>query len=275
MSDPFRTRDHVPDFDRHVAAYAARSAATRARLPMRANIAYGPGAGETLDLFLPAPGRATGAVHMFIHGGYWRMFGKEDFSFIADTVTEAGAIAVIVDYALMPAVRMAAIVDQIDRAAGWVAANIAAHGGDAAQLTISGHSAGAHLGALLLSDLARDYTVKGILLLSGIYDLAPLQASFLKDLIAITDDEVIRFSPMGRSYGRVSDVHLLVGDAETAPFHAQAAAFTAHLAESGVPARRSSIAGADHMSLVADLGTPGTPAARALIECLGAGRGAS
>lgn len=155
MSDPFRTRDHVPDFDRHVADYAARSAATRARLPMRADIAYGPAPAERLDLFLPPPDRATGAVHMFIHGGYWRMFAKEDFSFVAETVTQAGAIAAIVDYALMPAVRMETIVAQVRRACDWIVQNIGALGGDPAQLTISGHSAGAHLAALLPTRASR------------------------------------------------------------------------------------------------------------------------
>ncbi|UXN74064.1 alpha/beta hydrolase fold domain-containing protein [Devosia sp. A8/3-2] len=49
---------------------------------------------------------------MFIHGGYWRAFSKSDYSLVADTVTAAGVIAVIVDYALMPAMRMATLVDQ-------------------------------------------------------------------------------------------------------------------------------------------------------------------
>lgn len=268
MSDPFRTRDHVPDFDRHVADYAARSAATRARLPMRADIAYGPAPAERLDLFLPPPDRATGAVHMFIHGGYWRMFAKEDFSFVAETVTQAGAIAAIVDYALMPAVRMETIVAQVRRACDWIVQNIGALGGDPAQLTISGHSAGAHLAALLLDESQPAGRISGALLLSGIYELGPLQGSFLKELIAITDEEVARFSPARRGYGRGPVVCLMVGEGETAPFHQQAAAFTAQLTQAGVNARHAVMAGADHMSIVADLGTPGTEAARRLARCL-------
>jgi acyl-CoA reductase-like NAD-dependent aldehyde dehydrogenase len=62
--------------------------------------------------------------------GYWRMFSKRDYAYIADAVTAAGAIAVIVDYALMPQVRMAAIVDQVRRAERWIAERIADHGGD-------------------------------------------------------------------------------------------------------------------------------------------------
>lgn len=266
--DPFRTRDHVPDFDRHVADYAARSAATRARLPMRAGIAYGPTPAERLDLFFPPPGAVTGTVHIFIHGGYWRMFAKEDFSFVAETVTQAGAIAVIVDYALMPAVRMETLIAQLRRACGWVLGHIDEFGGDPARLTLSGHSAGAHLGALMRADPTLAGAIKGALLLSGLYDLAPLQGSFLKELIALTDEEVAHYSPLRHAYGPSGCVSLLVGARETAPFHAQSAAFARHLAQAGVDVETATVAQADHMSLVADLGTGGTGAALRLARLL-------
>lgn len=272
MTDPFRTRDHVPDFDRHVADYAARSAATRARLPMLSDIAYGPSPAEKLDLFFPPPHLATGAVHMFIHGGYWRMFAKEDFSFVAETVTRAGAIAVIVDYALMPSVRMETVVAQVRHARDWIVRHIVANGGDPARLTISGHSAGAHLGALLLDKSRPGGRITGALLLSGIYDLAPLQNSFLKELIDLTDEEVRDFSPLGRDYQASPNVRLLVGELETAPFHQQTSAFRSHLAMAGVSARQRTLLGADHMSIVADLGTSGTEAANQLADCLVAGQ---
>lgn len=264
VTDPFRTRDHVPDFDRHVLEYAERSAATRARLPMQADIAYGPDPGERLDLFFPEPQTATGAVHLFIHGGYWRMFGKADFSFVAETVTAAGAIAVIVDYALMPSVRMDTVVAQVRSARDWITRNIGAHGGDAARLTVSGHSAGAHLAALLFDAGQPAGSVAGALLLSGIYDLAPLQHSFLKDLIGLTDEEVARFSPATRRYDGGPPVELLVGARETDPFHGQADDFMDHLRSAGLAARRTTVRDADHMSIVADLGTPGTGPADAL-----------
>ncbi|WP_018389264.1 alpha/beta hydrolase [Ancylobacter sp. FA202] len=274
MADPFRTRDVVPDFDRHVAAYAARSLITRARLPMHADIAYGPSPAECLDLFLPPSHLATGAVHMFIHGGYWRMFAKEDFSFVAETVTGAGAIAVIVDYALMPAVRMATLVAQVRRARDWIAAHIGAYGGDASRLTISGHSAGAQLGALLLDASAPAGSIAGAVLLSGIYDLAPLQGSFLRELIGLTDQEIRDFSPLARHYTAGANIRLLVGELETAPFHQQMNAFGAHLAiAAGSRVCQRTLPGADHMSIMADLGTPGTQAARHLVECLTAGPG--
>ncbi|ESY95318.1 alpha/beta hydrolase [Mesorhizobium sp. LNHC229A00] len=251
--DPFRTRDHVADFDDIVADIVARSAVTRASLPMLADIAYGPHEAERLDLFFPDGARRDLPVHIFIHGGYWRMFAKSDYSYIAETVTSAGAIAVVIDYALMPAVRMATIVDQVRRARQWVLGHIASHGGDAGRLSVSGHSAGAHL-ATFLFDEGSAHPPSAALLLGGLYDLKPLQQSFLEPLIRLTDTEVEAYSPMSKSHSSRTKVTLLVGERETEPFHLQAKLFADRLTEQGLTASSSIVEGRNHMDSVRDLG---------------------
>ena len=262
--DPFRIRDHVVEFDDIVADIVRRSEATRANVPMVADVAYGPDATETMDLFFPRGKRDRLPVHMFIHGGYWRMFSKRDYSYVAETVTKAGAIAVIVDYALMPAVRMARIVDQVRHARRWVLDHIAGHGGNADLLTVSGHSAGAHLATMLFDDDGRPAGIKAALLLGGLYDLKPLQTSFLAAEIAITDEDVRRFSPINHSFDPSVTVEIAVGADETPPFHSQAALFTAHLEKQGLAVSRTALAAANHMSSVRDLGVAGTDAASLL-----------
>lgn len=276
-ADPFRTRDHVADFDGYVADYAAASAKTRAALPMLADVAYGDGPGERLDLFFPrAAATGPAPVHLFIHGGYWRMFAKEDFSFVAETVTTAGAIAVVVDYALMPAVRLGHIVDQMRRAVGWIGTEIARHGGDPARLTVSGHSAGAHLATFLMEPRTTasagpaTATLRGALLLGGIYDIAPLQHSFLAPLIGLTDDEVARFSPLRRTHNPEIAAMILHGAEETEPFHRQAADFRDHLVAGGGAAVRKALAGENHMSSVRALGVAESEAGRLLAGVIAA-----
>lgn len=266
--DPFRTRDHVTDFDAIVAEIVSRSEEARANIPMIADVAYGPDATETADLFFPEGPRDGLPVHMFIHGGYWRMFSKRDYSHIAETVTRAGAIAVIIDYALMPAVRMARIVDQVRHARRWVSNHISGFGGDPDRLTVSGHSAGAHLATMLFDDDANPSGIKGALLLSGLYDLKPLQDSFLAAEIAITDEEVKQFTPLTHQFDAAVKVDILVGEDETPPFHEQAKAFAAHLIKQQLHASHSSFAG-HHMSGVRDLGIAGTAGAKALESIVG------
>jgi arylformamidase len=267
--DQFRTRDHVPEFDDLVSEYQARSETARSNLRMVASIPYGPHALERLDLFFPNGNLVGRPVHLFVHGGYWRMFSKNDFSFIAETIVGVGAIAVIINYALMPDVRMAAIVNQVRRAKRWVRDHIAEYGGDPNRLTISGHSAGAHLCTFLFNEDERPSGVRAALLLGGLYDLEPLQPSFLKPLIDITDEEVRSFTPLDHQHDPSVTTMLLVGDDETAPFHFQAEAFASRLVEQGLSVSNHVLAARNHMSSVRDLGLAKSDAGSLLSNLIG------
>ncbi|CAN7271040.1 alpha/beta hydrolase [Rhizobium sp. LjRoot254] len=270
-TDPFRIRAHVADFDEIVSEIVSRSEVTRATLPMVADMAYGTDATETVDLFFPDRPRAGLPVHMFIHGGYWRMFSKRDYSYVADTITRAGAIAVIVDYALMPAVRMADIVGQVRRARRWVADHIAKHGGDPVRLTVSGHSAGAHLSTFLFNEPGIPSGIRAALLLGGLYELKPLQSSFLQPEIGITDREAADFTPMTHRHDPATQVDILVGSDETPPFHDQANAFASLLKEQGLPVSTLSLTGRNHMNSVRDLGLPDSEAGARLTKLIRSG----
>ncbi len=251
--DPFKTRDHVSNFDDYVAEYQARSDISRKTLKMLPNVSYGSGANETLDLFFPATPVQSCPVHLFIHGGYWRMFSKDDFSFIADTVTACGAIAAIMDYDLMPAVRMEKIVGQVQQAFLWLHKNASHYGGDPHRLSISGHSAGAHLATFTFS-AQHDVIPSAALLLSGVYDLEPLQNSFLKSLIALTNEEVRDFSPLRQHHSSAPKIAIAYGENETLPFVQQATNFSQHLIKGGTATSIDLLRSCNHMSAVRDLG---------------------
>ncbi|CAH1651808.1 Arylformamidase [Hyphomicrobiales bacterium] len=266
--DPFRIRDHVAEFDEIVREIVGRSEATRLRRPMAADISYGADPTETVDLFFPAVRRESMPVHMFIHGGYWRMFSKRDYSYVAETIIKAGAIAVIVDYALMPSVRMATIVDQVRRARRWVVDYIAAYGGDPARLTVSGHSAGAHLATFLFTEAEIPAGIQAALLLGGLYDLKPLQSSFLRSEIGITNAEVGSFTPLTHRHDKNTKVKIMVGGNETPPFHDQAKAFASSLRSQGLRVSSVTLADRNHMDSVRDLGTASSEAGRHLMEVI-------
>jgi arylformamidase len=266
--DPFRIRGHVADFDVIVDDIVTRSAVTRDTLPMLADIAYGQHATETVDLFFPRSRSESMPVHVFVHGGYWRMFSKRDYSYIGNTITEAGAIAVIVDYALMPAVRMEVLVDQVQRAMRWVFEHIAEYGGDPSRVTVSGHSAGAHLASFLCHRLINRPKPRAALLLSGLYDLEPLRSSFLQREIELTDEEVVKFSPLFHEFDPGIKVSVLVGADETPPFFQQADRFTRHLRSQGLTVDRFDAIDSNHMTSVRDLGLPDTQLATALFQTI-------
>src|SRR5947209_11406275 len=127
--DPFEIRRLLPDYEAHMAGYQVASEGTRRSLRNQLDIGYGDHPRERLDLFFPAaPSGRPAPVHLFVHGGYWRAHVKETYAFVADAVTQAGAIAVIVEYPLMPGLRMATLVSSVRRAAVWVRNHAAAFG---------------------------------------------------------------------------------------------------------------------------------------------------
>lgn len=197
----YNNRARVPDHAQVLARWAQASALVRERSVARLDVPYGDGPGELLDLF---PTEAPAApVLVFIHGGYWRALDKSDHSFVAPSFTADGALVVVVNYALCPAVTVEHIVMQLVRALVWVWRHAAAHGGDPSRITLVGHSAGAHLAAMLMScrwkQVADDLPaqpVTGALAISGLYDLEPLRlAPFIQADLQLTPASVARLSP--------------------------------------------------------------------------------
>src|SRR5690606_5516397 len=141
-------------------------------------------------------------LHLFIHGGYWRSGRKEDHTLIAAPVLSAGGIAAVVGYDLMPGCRLGAIVGQVRAAARHLVAMAPDLDADAARLTASGHSAGGHLASYLAAVGPEESVspelpeLRGLLLVSGLYDLTDIPRSFLKDEAKMTVAEASAWTPL-------------------------------------------------------------------------------
>lgn len=193
----------IADFRSYVAYCRRESEAARLRWQGRLDVAYGALPSERLDIFPAAPGAEASPVEVYFHGGYWRLLDKNDFSYVANGFVPHGVTTVIVNYGLIPTVDMDELIRQCRAAVAWVFRHIAAYGGDPRRLHLSGHSAGAHIVAMLL---ATDWTqwapglpkaiAKGATAISGIYDLEPMRHCFLKDTLRLTEDQVLRNSPV-------------------------------------------------------------------------------
>lgn len=275
--DPYDIRGRLPHFETLVAKFRRDSLRARAELNSELDIRYGATPRASLDLFLPADVTDPLPVHIFVHGGYWRAFDKSDYSFVAHTITAAGAIAVIVDYDLMPGVRMSVLVDQVRAAARWVRDHIAGFGGNPEAVSVSGHSAGAHLASYLrLAALDEsgfpDLQVGPMMLLSGIYDLAPIAQSHLQPALCLTAEEIAHWSPLRAKAPKDMEAMLLVGELETAPFHEDAGRLATLLKSFGAAVTRHVQQGADHMTIVGMLGQPGSEIAEYLKATIGRSR---
>jgi arylformamidase len=186
-----------------LARWAADSVRVRQTGRCVLDVPYGKSAQETLDVFLPPAAATPAPVFVFVHGGWWRSLDKADHSFVAPALTAAGAMVVVPNYTLCPAVTIDEIALQMTRALAWVWRHAAAHGGDPERIVVAGHSAGGHLAALLLSCLWQKVgadlppaLLRGALAISGVFDLDPLRRTpFLQRDLRLTPASVRRLSP--------------------------------------------------------------------------------
>jgi arylformamidase len=198
----YNNRARVADAMTHLAQWAEASALARERSARKLQgVRYGDGPSETLDVFPAAMPNAP--VLIYIHGGYWRALDKSDFSFVAPSFVADGAMVVVPNYALCPAVSIEDIALQMVKAVAWTWHHAAAHGGNPERIAIVGHSAGAHLAAMLLSCRWKQvdealplYPLTGALAISGLYDLEPVRRTeFLQGDLKLTPAQVNRLSP--------------------------------------------------------------------------------
>jgi acetyl esterase/lipase len=122
------------------------------RVVRSADIPYGTDARQRLDVYHERRAGTSAPVVVFIYAGRWKYGSKRDYLLIGNTLARRGWIVVIPDYRLFPAVRFPAWVDDGASAVRWTRDNIARFGGDASNIVVIGHSAGAHTVAMLALD---------------------------------------------------------------------------------------------------------------------------
>ncbi len=255
----YNNRARIADHPAVLAYWASASAQAIQRHADVVERAYGPDSTERLDVFPPT--RPDAPVFVYLHGGYWRALGKRDQSFVAPSFVDAGAMVVVPNYALCPAVRIEHIVLQMVQALAWIYRHARDYGGDPTRIVVAGHSAGGHLATMLLSchwnsvapDLPAD-VVKAALSISGLYDLEPLRhAPFLASDIQLTPASARRMSPAFFSAPKGSLVTVVGGD-ESEEFHRQAALISSCWGSRVIASL--SMPGRNHMNVLHDLADP-------------------
>lgn len=253
----------IPDHEAYAARWSAASLQTRESAPCRLDIAYGDRPRERLDLFFPEDPETLrdAPIHVFIHGGYWYAQAKENFSFVAQGLIQAGVIVAVLDYELCPDVDISEIVRQVRAALAWLWRNAAEFGGDPQRIFVSGHSAGGHLTAMSLATSwpafgtgLPENLVKGGVTVGGVFDLEPIRHCFLNDILGLDEMMARLESPIHNlPVGQVSLV-VAVGECESAEFVRQSQEFAAACTNTGIPAELMVIGEHHHISVMDELG---------------------
>lgn len=227
LDDQYNNRKRFPEFSNHFKQWSDWSQETRRMLPCKTDVAFGKGEHERLDIF-PAEGGGGTPIYLMIHGGYWYSLDKSDYSFIAEGMRPHGVTTVVSNYGLAPTFNMDEIVDQNRAVIAWIWKNASSFGADANQIYICGHSAGAHLAAMLIATDWPTYDpaipvvpLKGACLIGGIFDLEPIRRSFLNEKLNLTSAQVRRNSPLDQRYEVGVPIMLVVAADEAPEFHRQ------------------------------------------------------
>ena len=135
------------------------------------------------------------ATLLFIHGGYWKAFYKDNFSYVAAPLLREGVRVAVMSYDLAPGVTLRQIVRQAREAASLVSQSYPG------PLFVSGHSAGGHLTAMIHcadwhAEHLRAPHLAGSIGISGLYDLQPLRHTELQPDLNLSEDEARDLSPV-------------------------------------------------------------------------------
>lgn len=261
LDEQYNPRQTTADFQSYLERWEQASAAARKLPNAKLDLAYGPGATDKVDIFMPT-GAGPHPVMVYYHGGFWRLFSKNDRAFLAPSVNAAGVILVTVEYALCPTVTIDELIAQCRRALVWVSRNIAAHGGNPDRLYIAGESAGGHIAAMMASTdwqaegVSPAPSVRAALAISGVYDLEPLVHTYLQPDLRFTKDQVERNSPIRLARKSPTQMMLAVGLDESAEFQRQLTAYSDAFAAAGVRHDVVRCGGRNHFSILDCLSEP-------------------
>ena len=116
------------------------------------NIVYNTANDLKLDVYSPKKTGKPKEVLVFIHGGKWIRGRKSMYRFLGKGFAKKNIVAVIVNYRLSPKGTYDSMAMHTAMAVRWVKKNISLYQGDSNHIFVSGHSAGAHLAALIATD---------------------------------------------------------------------------------------------------------------------------
>lgn len=266
----FDQRGWVKNAQEVIVRYSQRSAATRAELPHRADLPYGTGADEVLDIF-PATAAQGAPVQIFVHGGAWRNFTKSDYSFVARSFAAAGIHTVVLNFTKLPDLRLPDIVGQVRRGIEWVSRNAESFGGDREDIHLSAHSSGAHLAAAALMGLPAAPplpadTIRSATFLSGPFDLEPVMLSARRGYMTLSKQEEHALSPQEHAERLPCRALLAYAEQDTDEFQRQTRAFAAALEKAGRLAGLVRLPGLNHFESIESLADPGSMLSRMILD---------
>ncbi len=238
----------------------------------------------SLDLYLPTHAQGDGQddrgrpLVVYVHGGGWRIGDKARVHEKPAHYCGKGFVLASVNYRLSPEVRHPAHVQDVAEAIAWLRSHAHEFGADPNRVVLMGHSAGAHLVALLATDpqYLRAHGISpsdlaGVIVLdTASFDLERraralgmrrmIRDAFGRDPKTLRDASPVSHVHEGDQYPPM----LVVFSSERPEARTESQRFVGALREAGATVELLEAEGKDHAAVNRDVGVPGDPMSEAV-----------
>lgn len=230
-------------------------------------VIYGDHLRQQVDVFIPNDGIDEGPLVIFIHGGGWTMGSHKSIGSKPKHFTDNGVYFASTGYRLVPDFTVEQQAADIGEALRSLVGQAQSIGFNPDQIVLMGHSAGAHLAALVASDpsYAGDAfsAIKGVVLLDGAgYDVparianaAPRSWQTYNTAFGPVPERQAALSPVTHIGGPDAPNWLALYVEEREDSRDQSQMLVSGLSEAGAFASALPISGTDHGRMNRELGT--------------------
>jgi acetyl esterase/lipase len=223
-----------------------------------------------LDIYARKDARKA-PVLLFVHGGAWSVGDRARYEKLGNRFAADGVTTVVVSYRLAPTNQHPAQIEDVAAALAWTARHIGKYGGDPERIFVAGHSAGAHLAALLSLDgtylkvhgLAPG-VIRGTIAMSGVFEIRGPRWVFGDDPRMWKQASPLQHVKSGAPRFLIAYCQ---HDLPTLP--AQARRFHRALRDAGADAELLEIRDRSHISEIRRLWEHGDPTAQAMLRFIG------
>ncbi|XP_043107788.1 kynurenine formamidase isoform X1 [Puntigrus tetrazona] len=242
----------------HVDALRAGTEKARSVTQTLLDVPYGDGDGEKLDVYVPSSSSPDVPLVIYFHGGYWQFLSKEESGFLAVPLVQRGVVVVAVGYSIAPKGTMDVMVSEVRRSVVSVVQQYS----HISALYLCGHSAGAHLAAMVLSTDWTQYgispPIKGAFLVSGIYDLQPILSTYVNEPLKMSEEVASRNSPSHflsqlKLSSASCDIIIAVAQNDSAEFRKQSEEYFRALESLGLNVSFQDVPDTDHFNIIEQL----------------------
>ena len=243
LDDSYDNHKAIPESAVMFSIWTERSKAFRSAHPQYLDIPYGPLEREKIDYFSAG---ANTPVVIFIHGGYWQQYSKNDFSFLAENYLKERISVAMVDYPIAPQANMDQIVTSSKNAVQFINQHILQWGGNPENMVLSGWSAGGHLSITSMNGMK----LKAVIPISGIFELEPLIGTFLNKKLQMDLAIAKRNSPILNLPKGKTPIYLFFGGNELGEMCRQSHDFADKLKASHYPVELIDIPEKNHFTML-------------------------